>query len=154
MPLEILSYACFFIYLSAVFDFLTACLSNVTASASYISSFRLFIEVWSLSCLSVCLSVCLSPSFSLFDWMHMRQKLHTNNLIFWLTGWQGVRAERRERWKMQSRSHIKPVGSQPCLEKKKIQETDGGMEGHKWVQSVVKVIFLLSNLSLSLTLEL
>lgn len=59
--------------------------------------------------------------------------------------------------KRESRRLIGPVGA-PTGEKKRgkkaVEETDGGAAGHKCEQSVVKVMFLLSNLSRSLTLEL
>ena len=128
MPLEILS-LCMFLHLFVCWSLISLLLVYqmlLLVPPTFLLSVFLLRFDHCPACLSVCLSVCLSPSFSLFDWMHMRQKLHTNNLIFWLTGWQGVRAERRERWKRQSRSHIKPVGSQPCLEKKKYRRQ---MEG-------------------------
>lgn len=104
-------YLCFFIHLSAFQHILM--LLHILYSCLYpflSCSVSADVSLWSF------LSVFLSVSFFLFHWMCMRLKLHMNNLIFWLTGWEGVRAKGERGGKVEQEVY-KPVGSQPCLEK-------------------------------------
>lgn len=90
------------------------------------------LSLWFAACLSAACHVLQLISL-LFDWMHTGQNLHPKSLIL------SANVEQDNK-------------KQLDLSPDWMEETDGGMTGHKWEWSVVKVMFLLSNLSLSLTL--
>lgn len=95
--------ACLLTHLSVVSIFMSCCTSSACLSVILSLSLSHCLAVILHACLSAYLSVCLSLSV----WLdaHTIQQLQTNNLIFWLTGWQRVREKRERGGKVEQETH-------------------------------------------------
>lgn len=103
--------------------------------------------------LYVSLLYCPSVSLSLFDWMHETETAYQNP-NFLTDRVTGNKSREERELKRQSRRHKKTCWISTLLEEKKKIRGDRWRYGGDINESVVKVMFLLSNLSLSLTSEL